>query len=279
MSGLSAQALEALEIDLLLEGVRRAWGEEFGGFSRVLLQRRLQHWMRANELPSLSAAQALLLRDADALASLKRSLSVSVTEMFRDPPLFRLLREEVVPVLRTFPFVKIWVAGCATGEEAYSLAILLQEEGLGERFTIYATDVDERALEQARQGRYAVGELQAQEEAYERSGGRGRLSDHYLMQGAHAQMLPALRKAILFTSHNLFGDASFGDMQLVSCRNVLIYFSAPSAARALAVLDAALPPGSFLCLGQAESLPQSQAQTYRQLGPGVALFRKNYPES
>ena len=182
-----------------------------------------------------------------------------------------------MPYLSTYPFVKIWLAGCATGEEAYSLAILLEEEGLGERCRIYATDIDQQVLASAEKGIYPLREMQRFTRNYQRGGGKAAFSDYYTARYDHALLRPDLRRRILFAAHNLAGDGDFGEMNLVLCRNVMIYFKPPLKERALGLFHACLLPGGFLCLGIKETLHgHAIASHYEELAPRLRVYRRRY---
>ena len=202
-------------------------------------------------------------------------LTVQVSEMFRDPSYFRALRETVVPVLRTYPSLKIWVAGCSTGEEVYSLAILLREEGLLERTLIYATDINANALQKAEAGVYAIERVPSFTENHARSGGRGSLSEHYTAAYGRVVFDKSLRRHIVFSDHSLATDSVFAEVHLVSCRNVLIYFDRALQDRALGLFHEALCRKGFLGLGSKESLRfSSHAQTFDELVAPERIYQK-----
>ena len=274
---MSEQEIQAIEIRLLLEGVFRVYGYDFREYTDASITRRLKHWLSASGFASFSSAQAALLRDPELFHGLLTGITVNVTEMFRDPAFFRALRQQVVPHLRTYPFVKAWVAGCATGEEAYSLAILLEEEGLEDRFRIYATDIDPVVLRSAEKGIYPLRDLQRFTGNYQLGGGKAAFCDYYSAAYDHALMGASLKKRIVFASHNLVGDSEFGDMNLVLCRNVMIYFKAPLQERVLGLFHACLVPGGFLCLGVKESLSgHAVAAHFQEAGERSRIYRKNY---
>jgi len=209
--------------------------------------------------------------------SLLRGLTVHVTELFRDPLAFKALRDQVIPHLHTYPFLKVWVAGCATGEEAYSMAILLEEEGFKDRYRIYATDIDPDVLEEAKAGIYSLKELQKFTQNYQKAGGKASFSDYYTARFDRAMLEPRLRERMVFATHNLAVDADFGEMNLVLCRNVLIYFKPTLKSRVLGLLDASLAPGGFLCLGLKEGLETTPWQkSYEEVAPRSRIYRKRY---
>jgi chemotaxis protein methyltransferase CheR len=269
---------DQLELRLLLEGVYLASGYDFRDYADTSLRRRVATWLAEVSLESPAAAIGPVLRDPRLLDSLVRSLPVTVSEMFRDPPCFRALREQVLPLLETYPHVRIWQAGCGAGEEVYSLAILLQERGLAGRYRIYATDINEAALQRAREGVYPLKDFAQHEARYRAAGGRGALGDYFTSRYERARLAPALRKDVLFSTHNLAVDGPFTEAQLAVCRNVLIYFKPALKDRALALLDEALVPGGFLCLGKDETLVGRAIEPgYEPLPGRVGIWRKRYP--
>ena len=274
---MTEEEVQAIEIRLLLEAVFQVYGYDFRDYAEASLGRRLRRWLAESGFSSFSQAQASLLRDPEAFQGLLGGITVNVTEMFRDPGFFRGLRELVVPHLKTYPFVKIWVAGCASGEEAYSLAILLQEEGLGDRFRIYATDIDQAVLHRAEQGIYPLRDMQRSTRNYQKAGGSTSFSHYYSAAYDHALLMPALKQRIVFASHNLAGDADFGEMHMVLCRNVMIYFKPPLKERVLGLFDTCLLPGGFLCLGLKEALAGNRvAPHFEELAPRLRIYRKRY---
>ncbi len=269
--------LQKIEMDLLLEGIFRVHGHDFRDYAEASLHRRLRKWLGESPYATFSEAQGILLRDPRAFQGLIRGLAVRVTEMFRDPKAFRAVREEAFPHLRTYPFLKVWVAGCATGEEIYSMAILLEEEGFGQRYRIYATDLEAGAVEAARSGAYPLRDLQRFTQNYQQAGGRTAFSDYYTVRFEQAHFDPRLREHVVFSTHNLAVDAAFGEMHLVLCRNVLIYFKPVLKARVLELLDASTLPGGFLMLGQKESLGGTPLHgRYTETSPTLRLYRKRY---
>ncbi len=266
-----------IEIRLLMEGIFQVYGYDFRQYSEASLRRRLSHWLSCSCFDNLSQAQSQLLRDRDLFNTLLRGITVNVTEMFRDPVFFKTVREQVVPYLKTYPFVKVWHAGCATGEEAYSMSILLSEEGLRGRFRIYATDIDEEVICKAQKGIYPLQDLKRFTKNYQHSGGTASFSDYYTARYDHAILDPSLRENIVFAEHNLAVDADFGEMHLILCRNVLIYFKLPLKERVLGLFDSSLVPGGFICLGTKESLDHRHiAVRYDELKPKSQIYRKRY---
>lgn len=266
-----------IEIKLLMEGVYQVYGYDFREYSEASLRRRLTQWLSGSEFATFSLAQSHLLRDRTLFETLLRGITVNVSEMFRDPAFFKTIREHVVPYLKTYPFVKIWHAGCSTGEEAYSMAILLLEEGLKGHFRIYATDINEEVIRKAQEGIYPLQELQRFTRNYQQAGGTGSFSDYYTARYDHAILSPALRENIVFAAHNLAVDADFGEMNLILCRNVMIYFKQPLKERVLGLFDSSLVPGGFLCLGTKESLDHRKiSDRYESISPRMQIYRKQY---
>jgi chemotaxis protein methyltransferase CheR len=243
-----------LEVRLLLDALLARYQHDFRGYSHASVHRRVRQAMHAFGCASVSELQGRVLRDAEMFARLLQFLTVHVSEMFRDPTYFRAVREQVVPMLRTFPSAKVWVAGCSTGEEAWSLAILLREEGLLEQTLIYATDIDPQALRQARAGVYPLDRIAGFSASYQQSGGTGSLADHYVANYRGAAFDRRLRANIVFAEHSLATDSVFSEVHFVSCRNVLIYFEQPLQDRAVGLFRDALVRRGFLGLGSRESL-------------------------
>lgn len=274
---MTEEQAQTIEIQLLLEGIFQVYGYDFRGYAEASLRRRLTLWLARSGFASFSQAQAELLRNPARFEGLLQGITVNVSEMFRDPAFFRALRERVVPHLLTYPFVKVWLAGCASGEEAYSMAILLEEEGLGDRTRIYATDIDPAVLQRAGQGVYALKEMQRFTQNYQQAGGKAAFSDYYTTRTEHAVLRPSLKQRIVFASHNLAADVAFGEMHLILCRNVMIYFKSALKERVLDLFQACLVPGGFLCLGVKESLQgQPRAPQFEEVLPRLSIYRKRY---
>lgn len=266
-----------IEISLLLEGIYRMYGYDFRGYSEASIRRRIVSWLAVSGFANLSQAQGAILRDRAQFDNFMQSITVNVSDMFRDPLFFRAIREQVVPHLKTYPFVKIWHAGCATGEEVYSMAILLREEGLQGHYRIYATDINEEVLDRARDGIYPLHNMKRFTENYQKSGGRQDFADYYTARYDHAILSPSLKKDIVFAAHNLAVDADFGEMNMVLCRNVLIYFKAQLKERVLELFDQALLPGGFLCLGLKETLDhRSIGVRYHEAVREMRIYAKKY---
>jgi chemotaxis protein methyltransferase CheR len=255
------------ELELLIEDIYRTLHQDFRGYARAALARRAQRAATAQGCGSLIELLARGRRDPAALAAAVPFLTLQVGDLFRDPAHYRTLREQVLPFLATWPFIRIWVAGCGNGEEVHSIAILLHEAGLLERSRIYATDISEEALRRAERGAYPLERLRAFSENYYAAGGRGSLADYYTTTAAEAVFAPELRRGVVFSDHSLATDAVFAEVQLVSCRNVLIYFGRELKERALGLFREALCPGGVLGLGARESLRLStHAPAFERLG-------------
>ena len=268
-------ALEEIEIQLLLEGIRLTYGYDFREYALRPLRRNVVAAMQAEGIPTISAYQDRILHDATCMQRFLGMVGVSVTSMFREVELVHALRDEVIPVLRTYPSVRIWMVGCATGEEVYSLAILLEEEGVLRHARIYATDLNEDTLAVARMGAYPLDRMRSYEEAYRRAGGRLALSDYYTVSGRSARFSRSLQSNVTWAQHNLVTDASFNEFHLIVCANVLIYFRPTLQERAHRLFYDSLVRSGYLALGKGESLVFSPGSSrYQPVRNGVSLFRK-----
>jgi chemotaxis protein methyltransferase CheR len=266
---------ESIEIDLLLEAVFRRYGFDFRQYARASLRRRLWRRVSLEGLQTISGLQERLLHEPPCMERLLLDLSINVTAMFRDPTFFEKFRTKVVPVLRTYPFIRIWNAGCSTGEETYSLAILLREEGLLERTRIYATDINEAVLVQARQALFPLEKMQEYTENYLNAGGTRSFSEYYVAAYEGAQFDRSLGDNIVFARHNLATDGSFNEFQVIVCRNVMIYFDTPLQNRVHDLFHESLLRLGILALGPKESLAfTSHADDYEVLNEGERLYRK-----
>lgn len=246
--------LEEIEIRLLLEAIYSMYGYDFRSYSKASIRRRILHRLNACGAGSIMDMTARVLRDRPFFVELLNDLTVNVTEMYRDPMFYRRFREEVVPVLKTFPFIKVWHAGCSTGEEIYSMAVLLEEEGLYERTMMYATDIDKNVLATAKKGIYSIAAIKQYGDNYHQAGGRGSLSDYYTCKYESVIMDQRLKRNIVFADHDLATDQVFGEMNVIVCRNVLIYFDLQLQQRVFQLFRDSLDLGGFLCLGTKESL-------------------------
>ena len=245
---------EELELTLLLEALFHKYHYDFRGYSMSSVRRRLRQARDHFNCETYTELQGRVLHDEAILPQLLAFMTVQVSEMFRDPNYFKMLREQVVPHLRTYPSLKVWIAGCSSGEELYSLAILFREEGLEERTLFYATDINPEALRRAEAGIYPLERLKLFTENHQRSGGKSSLSDYYTAAYGFATFDKTLRQRTIFSDHSLATDAVFAEVQLISCRNVLIYFDRELQDRAIGLFNDALNRKGFLGLGSKESL-------------------------
>ena len=269
--------LERIEVQLLLEAIYQHYGFDFRGYALGSLKRRL--WRRAygEKVETLSALQDRVLHDPAVMERLLLDLSINVTAMFRDPTFFHAFREKVVPLLRTYPFVRIWNAGCSTGEETYSLAILLKEEGLYDRTRIYATDINDRVLERARAGRFPLEKMREYTENYLRAGGSDEFSRYYTVEGDEAHFTSELCDQVVFAQHNLVSDAPFNEFNVLVCRNVMIYFGKSLQDRVHELFYDSLEQLGVLAMGHKESIRFTRYEDrYEALDAQEKLYRKMY---
>jgi chemotaxis protein methyltransferase CheR len=269
------QDLERIEIELLLEGIYRHYGFDFRSYAYASIRRRLWKRIEAEGLATVSALQAEVLHNPPLMEKLLLDLSINVTAMFRDPGFYRAFRERVVPLLRTYPYIRIWHAGCATGEEVYSMAILLHEEGLYDRARIYATDINEVVLQRAKQGIFPLDRMQEYTENYIAAGGKRAFSDYYIAKYDGALFNASLTKNVVFSLHNLVTDRSFAEFNVILCRNVLIYFDKSLQSRVHGLFYDSLATFGILVLGSKESLRFSPyEEKYEQINGPEKIFRK-----
>ncbi len=245
---------EEVEIDMLLQGIRTRYGYDFAHYSRASLRRRLERALAQTRLTHFSQLLDRLFHDEQCFDEFLKIMSISVTEMFRDPDFYQAIRARVVPLLKTYPFIKIWHAGCATGEEVYSMALLLHEEGFLDRARIYATDFNKHSLDTAANGVYSARQMTAYADNYRLAGGKGQFPDYYSDGYELAKFKEFLKERIIFSYHNLVTDGVFGEMNIICCRNVLIYFDKTLQDQVLRKFSESLRHGGFLCLGNRESL-------------------------
>jgi chemotaxis protein methyltransferase CheR len=272
----STSDLERLEMELLLLAIYRHHGFDFRAYAPASLHRRIRRHMESARLTTISALTELILHDPSALQRLLHDLSVNVTAMFRDPSFFLEFRTSVVPLLRTYPTVRIWHAGCSTGEEVYAMSILLEEEGLYERCRIYATDMDGTVLSHARHGIFPLARMQEYTSNYFAGGGKRSLSDYFTAKYDGALFTPRLAKNVLFTQHNLAIDKSFSEFNVIVCRNVLIYFDRTLKDHALGLFSQSLATLGVLCLGRKESLRFTAfEQEFSALSARERIFRRS----
>jgi chemotaxis protein methyltransferase CheR len=265
--------LAALEIRLLLEAIHARYGYDLRGYTGSSMRRRVQAALAQSGCQHLGELQHRLLADPRFFATVLDCLTVRVSEMFRDPTFFRVFRLQVAPVLRTYPLLNVWHSGCAGGQEVYSTAILLTEEGLYDRVQIYATDLSLTALEEAKQGVYPADRLPAYADNYVRSGGHGRLADYFTEAYDRIAVKEALRRRVLFFEHNLVSDQVFAEMHVVFCRNVLIYFGRELREQVLRKLGQSTRPGGFLCLGAGEQPPRTLRREFSEFAGPERIYR------
>jgi len=266
---------ETLELQLLLEGVYRQYGFDFREYAHASLKRRVWRRVQEEQAGTIAGLLERVLHDGDVMERLLLDLSINVTSMFRDPTFYGAFREQVVPVLRTYPFTRIWVAGCSTGEEVYSLSILLHEEGLYERTRIYATDINETVLERAREGVFPLEKMQEYTENYIRAGGKRSFSEYYLAKYEGALFDRTLTDNVVWAPHNLVQDRSFNTFNVILCRNVMIYFDRALQTRVHQLFYDSLERFGILALGHKESIRFTGLESaYAELDAHEKLYRK-----
>jgi len=266
-----------LEISLLLEAIYQKYGYDFRQYSKAHINRRIRNRMALSGLEDISQIQSKVLKDESFAHELLQDLSITVTEMFRDQYFYKSLRENVIPILKTYPFIKIWHAGCATGEEAYSMAIIMQEEGLYERTTIYATDFNQHALNRAKEGIFSNALMKEYTINYQLSGGKESFSSYYTSNYDNIIMNQSLKKNIVWANHNLVTDNVFAEVHLILCRNVLIYFDNSLQNKVQELFYDSLIYGGILCLGSKESLQFTDFyEKYMELDKKQRIFKKKY---
>lgn len=267
--------LESIELALLLEGVFRQYGYDFREYALASLRRRVWRRVKEEGLESITALTDRVLHDPGCMSRLLGDLSINVTAMFRDPHFYVAFAEHVVPQLHTYPFTRIWVAGCSTGEEVYSLAILLTEHGLYERTRIYATDINQVVLEQARQGVYPLDRMQEYTDNYIRAGGMRSFSEYYVAAYGGALFDQRLRDNVVWAQHNLAQDGSFNEFNVILCRNVLIYFDRVLQNRVHRLFYESLDRRGTLCLGNKESVRFSAYEScFEEVDGDARLYRR-----
>jgi len=266
---------DELEIRLLLEGVFHRYGYDFREYSRASLRRRIGNVIHAEGLTTVSGLQEKVLHDPACMERFLLALTVNVTSMFRDPGFFQTFRHNVVPLLRTYPFIRIWHAGSSTGEEVYSMAILLQEEGLYDRCRIYATDMNQAVLRRAREGVFPLESMDQYAENYQRSGGKKQFAEYYTSGYGSAIFRSSLKENIIFAQHNLATDGSFNEFNVILCRNVMIYFQRSLQEQVHNLLYESLAMFGILGLGSKESLQFTpHEKDYETLECGTKLYRR-----
>ena len=271
---------ENLELNLLLEAILKCYGYDFRNYARASLLRRANLYKESNGLASISDLIPRTVHDPEFFSKLVYHFSITYTEMFRDPLFYKQLILKVFPVLETHPYIKIWHAGCATGEEVYSTAIMLKEAGIYDRCTIFATDYNDSALEIAKAGIYRIDDMKQYIAAYQTAGGIHPFSNYFTAGDHSVTMAKELKKNITFANHNLVLDGIFGEMHLILCRNVLIYFNKDLQNRVLELFNNSLVQGGFLCLGTKESLRYSSvADEFAVVDDRERIYKKKYPSA
>jgi len=267
--------LEQLEIELLLEAVYRRYGVDFRQYAQASLKRRLYRRLHAEGLDTLSQLQDRLLHDPPCMERLLLDLSINVTSMFRDPSFYASFRKQVVPILRTYPFTRIWCAGCSTGEEVYSLAIVLHEEGLYDKTRIYATDINEHVLQTAAEGVFPLERMQQYTQNYLRGGGKEDFSQYYVAAYDSVRLSRSLTENVVFAQHNLAMDRSFNEFNVIVCRNVMIYFDKALQDHVHSLFYESLPTFGILALGHKESIGFTRlAGRYEEIDAAERIYRK-----
>jgi chemotaxis methyl-accepting protein methylase len=246
--------LQNIEINLLLEGLYQMYGFDFRHYVRSSLRRRILNRMKMEKLPSITALLEKVLHESRFVDKLLGDMSIRVTEMFRDPSFFLAFRNQVVPKLRDYPEIRIWHAGCATGEEVYAMAILMQEEGLAAKTKIYATDMNEQAIESAQRGAFPLKQMQMYTKNYLEAGGTKAFSEYYTTDHQFAYFQPQYKENLLFAQHNLVTDGSFNEFHVILCRNVMIYFDHTLQQQVHSLFYDSLVSQGYLCLGKKESI-------------------------
>ncbi len=267
---------EKIEFNLLLQAIYWKYGYDFRNYAKASIRRRIRHRLSRSGLKTISEMQHRLLNDKQFFETLLLDLTINVTEMFRDPSFFKTLRETVIPELKKQPFVKVWHAGCSSGEEVYSTAILLKEEGFDKNVLIYATDVNEVVLGKAKKGVFAIDRMKDYTRNYRNAGGLASFADYYTARYDHAIMDSSLKKNIVFSDHNLVTDDVFGEMDLIICRNVIIYFNRELQERVFRLFWDSLCSGGFLCLGSKETIRFSAySDDFENVTEGEKIYRKS----
>jgi chemotaxis protein methyltransferase CheR len=267
--------IDTEELRELLESIRFVYGYDFTEYAEASIKRRIDYFMNANKIESLNALGKMLLKEEAFFEKFIQEITVNVTEMFRDPAFYKSLREKVVERLATYPFIKIWIAGSSTGEEVYSIAILLKEEGLLKRSVIYATDINQKALQTAKEGIYPMDEMKKYTTNYMKAGGKHTFSDYYMAKYNAVLLDKSLKQNIVFSVHNLAADKSFNEFQLILCRNVLIYFSQGLQNKVINLFYDSLCPFGFLALGNKESLLfTNRKQDFEEVDKKEKIFIK-----
>ncbi|MDD2962797.1 MAG: protein-glutamate O-methyltransferase CheR [Bacteroidales bacterium] len=269
--------IQNIEIKLFLEALFQRYGYDFRNYSQAHIKRRLLHRMNLGNFSGISQMQHKILYDSGFVQQILLDLSINVTEMFRDPSFYASVRKEVVPILKTYPFIKTWHAGCSTGEEVYSMAILFKEENILNRTQIYATDFNHKVLKTAKEGIYPIDLIKDYTTNYQKAGGKESFSDYYDANYNSVIIDGSLKKNIVFADHNLVTDSVFAEVNLIVCRNVLIYFNRELQDKVIKLFLDSLTPGGILCLGSKENLQYSaHFEYFSVIDTHEKIYRKEY---
>lgn len=268
---------EEIEIYLLLEAINMKYGYDFRNYSRAHMRRRIHNRMSLSGIGSVAEMLHKIIYNKEFFNQILSDFSINVTEMFRDPSFYIAFRKHVIPILKTYPFIRIWHAGCSTGEEIYSMAILLKEEGLYDRAQIYATDFNKTVLQRAKEGIYDIDDIKEYTYNYQRAGGKASFSDYYVAQYESVIFNSSLKKKITFAEHNLVTDGVFGEMNVIICRNVLIYFNKELQSSVMKLFSDSLSNGCFLCLGSKENIKfTTSAENFQEVVANEKIYSKKY---
>lgn len=272
---MKTQEIENIEVQALLEAVYLRYGYDFRHYEYSSVKRKIIHRKNMLNLKNISELIPMILYDKTYFNQFLLDMSVTVTEMFRNPHFFKIIRKKIIPILKTYPFVNIWHAGCATGEEAYSMAIMLKEEGFYDKVQIYATDFNNKSLEIAKKGIYSLDDFQKNINNYNQTGGKTSLSDYYTAKYQSVKIHDSIKKNIIFSHHNLVSDSVFASMHLIICRNVLIYFNNELRNKVLSLLHESLNRSGFLCLGDSESIDFTDySKNFKTLFSNEKIYKK-----
>jgi len=263
------------ELNSFFEAVKFRYGYDFTDYALSSIKRRVKRVMVSDSINTLHELGARILQDEEYFETFIREVTVNVTELFRNPSFYKALRETVIPVLATYPHIKVWIAGCATGEEVYTIAIILKEANLYDRSIIYATDINQEVLNKAKKGVYRINDMQTYSKNYMQAGGKSSFSEYYQAKYGHALMEKSLSKNVVFSAHNLCTDQPFNEFNLILCRNVMIYFNETLQDKVVGLFNRSLCPLGFLCLGDKESLYLNETKKpFKKVGGGENIYRK-----
>jgi len=269
--------IQDIEVQLLLEAIWLRYGYDYRNYAKAHIKRRILHRLSISGINTISELQAKILYDPLFFENIVHDFSINVTEIFRDPSFYLTVRKEVVPILKTYPFIKIWHAGCSSGQEVYSMAILLKEEEIYSKAQIYATDINKVMIEKAKQGIYPIDLMKDYTANYQKTGGQHSFAEYYTAKYDSVIFNQSLKKQIIFADHNLVTDSVFGEMNMIVCRNVLIYFNRELQNRVIKLFYDSLVPGGFLCLGSKESLRFSDFfDRFESLVKGEKIYKKKF---